>query len=178
MATFTREQLLAALNDLVSELAAAQVAARIRIAGGAAMVLVHDPDRGATRDIDALLVDPRDEVLQAVERLAQREHWPSDWLNTNAQMYSPDPDHPEPAWEVFIERSGVVIEVATAPFLLAMKLHAARGLRDTDDIESLVARSGVRSVNQAVELYEAHYRADPLPERALLKLRQLFGDGA
>jgi hypothetical protein len=93
-------------------------------------------------------------------------------------MYSPDPDHPEPAWQVFIERSGVVIEVATAGFLLAMKLHAARGLRDTDDIETLVARAGVGSVDQAVELYEAHYRADPLPERALLKLHQLFGEGA
>ena len=89
-------------------------------------------------------------------------------------MYSPDPDHPEPAWEVMIERNGVVVELGMASFLLAMKLHAARGLRDTDDIEVLVARCGLGSVEEAVELYEAHYRADPLPDRALAKLRQLL----
>jgi hypothetical protein len=174
VATFSREQLVSALNGLVDELVAGQVAARIRIVGGAAIVLAHDPERGATRDVDALLADPRDQVLAAVGRVAEREGWPPDWLNTDAQMYSPDPDHPEPAWEVMIERSGVVVELGTASFLLAMKLHAARGLRDTDDIEVLIARCGLGSVEEAVELYEAHYRADPLPQRALAKLRQLL----
>ena len=163
-----------ALNGLVDELAAARVAARIRIVGGAAIVLAYDPGRGATRDVDALLVDPRDQVLAAVRRIALREHWPMDWLNTDAQMYSPDPDHPEPAWNVLIERDDVIVEVGTAELVLAMKLHAARGLRDTADIEVLVARCGVTSFDQAVDLYEAHYRADPLPERARAKLRQLL----
>lgn len=174
MATFNRQQLVSALNELVDELVAAHVSARIRIVGGAAIVLAHDPERGATRDVDALLADPRDQVLAAVRRVAEREGWPSDWLNTDAQMYSPDPDHPEPGWEVMIERNGVVVEVGTARFVLAMKLHAARGRRDTDDIEVLIARCGLRSVEDAIELYEAHYRVDPLPERALAKLRQLF----
>jgi hypothetical protein len=82
VATFNREQLVSALNDLVDELAAAHVSARIRIVGGAAIVLAHDPERGSTRDVDALS--------------------------------SPDPDHPEPAWEVMIDRNGVVVEVGTA----------------------------------------------------------------
>jgi hypothetical protein len=174
VATFDREQLLLALNGLVDELAAARVAARIRIVGGAAIVLAYDPGRGATRDVDALVADPRDQVLAAVRRIALREHWPMDWLNTDAQMYSPDPDHPEPAWNVLIERDGVIVEVGTAELVLAMKLHAARGLRDTADIEVLVARCGLTSVDEAVDLYEAHYRADPLPERARAKLRQLL----
>ena len=174
MATFDREQLLIALNGLVDELAASRVAARIRIVGGAAIVLAYDPGRGSTRDVDALLADPRDQVLSAVRRIAERAGWPMDWLNTDAQMYSPDPDHPEPAWELLIERDGVIVEVGTARLLLAMKLHAARGLRDTDDIEVLVTRCGLTSVEEAIDLYEAHYRADPLPERARAKLRQLF----
>lgn len=175
MATFDREQLLLALNRLVDELAASQIAARIRIVGGAAIVLAHDHGRGATRDVDALLADPRDEVLSAVRRIAERAGWPMDWLNTDAQMYSPDPDHPERACEPMIERDGVIVEVGTAGLLLAMKPHAARRLRDTDDVEVLVTRCGLRSVEEAIELYEAHYRADPLPERAGAKLRQLFG---
>jgi hypothetical protein len=175
VATFTRQGLLDALNEVVDELAAAGVAARVRIVGGAAIVLAHDPERGVTRDVDALLASPRDEVLAAARRVAQRQGWPQDWLNTDAQMYSPDPDHPEPAWELFIERDEVIIEVATAGFLLAMKLHAARGLRDTDDIEVLVGRCSLRSIEDAIELYEAHYHADPLPDRALAKLRQLLG---
>jgi hypothetical protein len=176
VATFDREELLSALNGLVDELAADGGAARIRIVGGAAIVLAHDPGRGATRDVDALLADPRDQVLSAVRRIADRSGWPIDWLNTDAQMYSPDPDHPEPAWEPLIERDGVIVELGKAGLLLAMKLRAARGLRDTEDIEVLVTRCGLTSVAEAIELYEAHYRADPLPERARAKLRQIFSD--
>lgn len=115
----------------------------------------------------------RDEL---VERVADRNNWPADWLNAKVQMYAPDPDHPEPAWEVFLDRGGVVVEVATAEFLLAMKLHAARGRRDTDDIEVLVERCGITSTGDAIELYEAHYKAEVLPDRALAKLRAIFDE--
>lgn len=37
---------------------------------------------------------------------------------------SPDRDHPQPAWHVMIGRNEVFVEVGTASFVLAMKLHA------------------------------------------------------
>jgi hypothetical protein len=119
-----------------------------------------------------------DQVLAAVGRIAERAGWPMDWLNTDAQMYGPDPDYPEPGWEVLIERDGVIVEVGTAALLLAMKLHAARGLRDTADIEVLVSRCGLTSVNEAIELYEAHYRADPLANDSRRRRRLSSSGGA
>lgn len=175
MTTFSRGDLVDALEQLVDELAIARVAARIRIVGGAALVLVHDPDRGLTRDVDVLGAHPRDEVMVAAARLADRHGWPPNWLNTDVQMYAPDPDHPEPGWEVFSHRDGVVIEVGTVELLLAMKLHAARGRRDTDDIEVLVERCRIGSTDEAIELYEAHYRAEVLSDRARAKLDSIFG---
>lgn len=176
MTTFSRDELVDALDQLVDELAAAGVRARIRVVGGAALVLVHDPNRGTTRDVDSLGADPREEVMAAAARVASRNDWPPSWINTEALMYAPDPDHPEPAWELYLERGGVVIEVATPEFLLAMKLHAARGRRDTDDIEVLLERCGVASMAEAVELFEAHYRAEVLSDRAEAKLRAVFGE--
>jgi hypothetical protein len=175
MVTLSREQLESALEELVDELVIAGVAARVRVVGGAAIVLAHNPDRAATRDVDAVLADPADAVLAAARCIAERRKWPADWLNTDAMIYSPDPDHPEPAWEMMISRGGVTVEVGSATYLLAMKLHAARGRRDTDDIATLVGRCRLSSVEAAIELYEAHYRADPLPERALATLRRLLG---
>lgn len=176
MATFSRDDLVEALDQLVDELVAANVRARIRVVGGAALVLVHDANRGSTRDVDSLGVNPREDVMAAAARVAARNDWPPSWINTDALMYAPDPDHPEPAWEMFLDRDGVVIEVATSEFLLAMKLHAARGRRDTDDIEVLLERCGIESAAEAIELFEAHYRAEVLSERAVAKLRAVFGD--
>jgi hypothetical protein len=176
VATFSRDDLVDALDQLVDELVAASVSARIRVVGGAALVLVHDENRGSTRDVDSLGVDPAEAVMAAAARVAARNDWPQTWINTDALMYAPDPDHPEPAWEVFLNRDGVVIEVATAEFLLAMKLHAARGRRDTDDFDVLVERCGIAGVNEAVELFDAHYRAEVLSVRALAKLRAIFGE--
>jgi hypothetical protein len=176
VATFSRDDLVDALDQLVDELVAANVNARIRVVGGAALVLVHDVDRGSTRDVDSLGAHPREEVMAAAARVAARNNWPSTWINTNALMYAPDPDHPEPAWETYLDRDGVVIEVATAELLLAMKLHAARGRRDTDDIEVLLDRCGLTSTAEAVELFESYYRAEVLSDRAEAKLRAIFKD--
>jgi hypothetical protein len=175
MATFSRDELLDALDQLIDELVAAGVSAHVRIVGGAGVVLAYDPDRGLTRDVDAVLATPSDEVTAAVARVALRHGWPADWLNTNAGMYAPDPDAPGPLWNVFAERDNVVIEVATAEALLAMKLHAARGRRDAEDIESLLPLCAeVRCVNDAIGLFEAHYSHEVLSDRALAHLKKLF----
>ena len=70
-------------------------------------------------------------------------------------MFQPDPDHPEPAWVVIREVDSVVVEVGTPQLLLAMKLHAARGRRDFDDITVLIEACGVTTVQEAEALFEA-----------------------
>jgi hypothetical protein len=44
----------------------------------------------------------------------------ADWLNSAAQIYSPDPDHPEAAWEVMIDCRGVVVECSDGASVLAV----------------------------------------------------------
>jgi hypothetical protein len=175
MATFSRDELLGALDQLIDELVIAGVAARIRIVGGAGVALAYNHDRGVTRDVDALQADPIDDVTAAVERVAIRNGWPAAWLNTNVKMYAPDPDAPDPVWRAFIARDNVVIEVATAEVLLAMKLHAARGRRDAEDIETLLPLcGGISRVEEAIELFEAHYSNEVLSERALANLEKML----
>jgi hypothetical protein len=53
-------------------------------------------------------------------------------------------------------------------------VSALNGLVDELVAGQVAARIRIGSVEEAVELYEAHYRADPLPERALARLRQLL----
>jgi hypothetical protein len=175
VATFDRQALRGALDELVELLASSGTSARIRIVGGAAVAIAYDHARGTTRDIDALLASPTDAVRAAVVEVARRHGWPESWLNTDAAMYAPHPDHPQPAWIELIERDGVIIEVGSPTLLLAMKLHASRGRRDTEDIELLLAECGVATTEAAEELYEAHYPTEVLSARAAEVLRRYFG---
>lgn len=174
MTTFSRAEVTDALEQLADELTARNISAHIRIVGGAAVVLAHDQDRPATRDVDALDVRPKEQVLEAAAAIAARNSWSYDWLNTGVQMFAPDPDHPEPAWETYLRRGDVLIEVATARFLLAMKLHAARGRRDTEDIEVLVARCELTSMDEVRDLFERHYSAELLSDRSIATLERIF----
>ncbi len=174
MATFTREELVAAIDELVHDLRAEGVAVRVQIVGGAAVALAYDDDRMSTRDVDVLGAQPEDVVQRCAQRLAERHGWSSDWLNTKVRMFQPDPDHPEPAWKIFREVDSVIVEVGTPELLLAMKLHAARGRRDLEDIEVLVAHCGLSTVAEAEALFEAHYSAEVLKDRARAQLERLL----
>lgn len=175
MATFTTEQLIQAIDLLVEDLRTQNEPVRIRIVGGAAVALQYDDRRTATRDIDALDAHPEDVVMRSVERLADLHGWPPDWLNTKVRMFQPDPDHPEPAWSVIRDVDSVVVEVGRPELLLAMKLHAARGRRDFEDIEVLVAACGVNTAEEAAALFAEYYSAEPLKEKARALLDDLFG---
>ena len=174
MATFTTEQLTRAVDLLVEDLRERAVPVRIQIVGGAAIALRYDDRRVSTRDVDVLGAQPEDVVVASVERLADQHGWPRDWLNTKVRMFQPDPDHPEPAWVVIREVDSVVVEVGTPQLLLAMKLYAARGRRDFDDIAVLIEACGVTTVQEAEALFEAHYSAELLKPKALALLNELL----
>lgn len=179
MALFTHDELVELIDILVDKLSdAGTVDIEIRIVGGAAITLAHDAERDLTSDVDALGARGRAQVEAAVAEIALERGLPLDWLNFKAAMYAPDPDRPEPAFDLFLARSGVRICVGRPELLLAMKLHASRGRRDIADIDTLLDACGVGSAAEAVAIFTAHYGAEVMKERSRLHLAARYGADA
>ncbi|WP_404442512.1 hypothetical protein LG315_07715 [Microbacterium marinum] len=135
--TLNREDIIAGLRDLVTELRTAREVAGIRLVGGAALSLRYF-DRRLTQDLDSLHVEPGtdDAVAAAAGRVAIARGWSPDWLNFNVERVDALPmfGRRPVEWITIFEADGIVIQVASKEALLAMKLRANRPGRDTDDI--------------------------------------------
>jgi hypothetical protein len=72
--------------------------------------------------------------------------------------------------------NNLVVNIAKPELLLAMKLKANRGRRDTEDIEFLLEHLGIKNLNDAQDIYEAYYSqeviSDSANQRILEWLRQ------
>jgi hypothetical protein len=82
MATFSREEIENGLRRL-GELAQAQgFIIRLTLVGGAAMVLGYQA-RQSTRDVDAVIMAPREArlVRALAKQVAEEQDWTEDWLN-------------------------------------------------------------------------------------------------
>lgn len=162
-----RDDIVAGLSELVVELRSENSPARIRIVGGAAIVLTINADRRATVDIDGPL-EPADRVLRAAQIIASRRHWRSDWINDAAKIFLPSGFGSRIAEWVTIHNDGiVVIEAATPDTLLAMKLNAAqrRGNREAEDLAVLLPLCGISSADAAEEHFHAYYPGDDFTPR-------------
>lgn len=173
MVALGRDDLIDGLRDLVVELKGAGQPAGIRIVGGAALSLRYF-DRRTTVDIDAL-ISPAEPTVQAARRIARRRDWPIDWLNAKAATFIPIARSAE--WEPLYDDGEISIWVASPQTLLAMKLRASRSGRDTDDIADLLAICGVRSAEEAEELYESFYPGEVLEDKAYRILGAIFTAG-
>lgn len=168
------DELRQAIEELVDELIDRDIPARLTIYGGAGMALVHY-ERAATMDIDASFL-PSEAVSDAASAVAARRGLADDWLNNAATAFLPPvpDDHPAP---IVIDRGDVVVTVASAELLLAMKLRASRPGRDGDDIAVLVRACGVRSVVDAQQLMDEIYLGEEqIPARGLALLDRALGE--
>lgn len=165
-----REQLRLAFLSLADKLARRGLVGEIHVFGGAAMLLLFD-GRAATRDVDTLF-QPDGPMLKAAREVADELGLPKSWLN-QASSYvsgrvgtgSPVFDHPN-------------LRVLTSPpdHLLAMKVRAARSVRDAADIRLLLERLGIRSRGEVVAVVERYFPDDPLSDRSLLLLEDLIAE--
>ena len=64
-----------------------------------------------------------------------------------------------------------MVQIASAELLLAMKLCANRGIRDTDDIGFLFAHCRIESVEEAQEIYERYHAQDVLTDSAAARVQ-------
>lgn len=157
-----RDDIRDALTELVERAEAAGISATVCIVGGAAIELVVG-DRGSTRDIDAFVfrVGALDEIIAII---AAARGWPESWLNSEVSVFASDYDDPH-GWNVLLRRGEVVVRVAPAEVLVAMKLRAGRGARDFDDLDLLLAHLGW-SGQEAQVCFERFFPDDPLNLRS------------
>lgn len=166
-----REELRRAFSMLADGLARQGVVGEVHVFGGAAMVLAFD-SRAATRDVDALFA-PDEKVLEAAWEVAAELGLPRSWLNNQASSYvsgrasrgTPVFDHPH-------------LRVMTTPMehLLAMKVRAARALRDADDVRLLLAELGLSELDDVTAIVARYFPDEPLSERSRLLLEDIFSN--
>ncbi|NLC98411.1 MAG: nucleotidyl transferase [Actinomycetales bacterium] len=150
--TLNAAKVLALFQELSDRLAGAGVAAQLFVVGGAAMALAYDDGR-VTRDVDALFV-PAPEVRQVAEDMSIAHGLEPDWLNAAAKGFLPGDD--ESPRTVF-ESESLLVQVPSAQYLLAMKLHASRDERDLDDAAVLFNRLGYSSGQDCIDLLTQTY---------------------
>ena len=135
MATFSLEEIQDGLKRL-GELAQAQrLQIRLTLVGGAVMVLGYQA-RPSTRDVDAIIIAPREArlVRALAKQVAEERDWPEDWLNDGAKGYLVGvSDGP-----VLFTAPGIEARAPALEQLLAMKLSAWRDDLDISDARRLM----------------------------------------
>lgn len=155
------------LRELTQRLHAAGITAGIRVIGGAAIALMN-ADRRSTADIDAVLL-PADPVRAMAATMTREHDLPADWINDAALAYVPLVGLDD--WHQIFRVGDVTVSIGSVQMLLAMKLRANRGRRDTEDIEYLLNRCAVTSVQDAQEIYERYHPQEVLTETAATRVQ-------
>jgi hypothetical protein len=151
----SRDDITALLNELGSELGAEGAGADMFLVGRAAMALAYNL-RGVTADVDAVF-EPRALVCEAASRVAMRHpELPSHWLNDAVRGFLPGTDSDA---IVVLDSPGIRVSVASAPYLLALKVLAARQDRDADDLRELAALCGVKTAYEVLGIAERYIGA-------------------
>jgi len=164
--TMTPGEVRVLLEELAARLDDAGITAGIRVVGGAAISIL-DQGRRSTSDVDAVIV-PAGAAADIVAELAMERGLPADWLNEAALAYVPPVGSDD--WVEVFRRGNVTVSIGSVQMLLAMKLLANRGVRDSDDIDFLLEACGVRSLSDAQEIYEAYHAQDVLSPSATARV--------
>jgi hypothetical protein len=159
-----------AFTALGERLARRGVVADVFVVGGAAMALAYDATR-VTRDIDATFV-PHGVVIEEARHVADDLGLPYWWLNEQASIYISGKD--DPGKRRVFDHPGLRVSAASPPHIFAMKALAARA-RDVDDLRVLADIIGVKSAGEALQTCADFYPDEPLPQRSVAVLQELFG---
>ena len=169
------EQAFDALSDRLRERG---VRATVYIVGGAAMILAHRRSE-TTLDVDALIMDPRDTVLDAARVVGCACGRADDWLNDRVRTVQHMPRRPDKRAITLYDSPYPVMTGASAAYLLAMKVRAGRQSDETD-IKNLLRRLDVRTMSEVREIHNALLPNNPLPPRqdvnAMVLPRRVLGE--
>lgn len=167
--TFGRSELTQAFALLAERLERKQVVGHVHVIGGAAMLLAYD-SRVITRDVDALFA-PDGPIVEAAREVANQMNWPRSWLNNQASTYmSRTPGE----GAVVFDHPYLQVVATPADHLLAMKVLAARSVRDREDIELLLERLKITSAATVWDTVGRFFPDTEIPNRSRLLIDDLM----
>ncbi len=164
--TMSSDRVRSLLEELAQRLNHSGVSAGVRVVGGAALAVL-DVDRRATSDVDAVIV-PAGVAVDVIATMAIDHDLPDKWLNDAALAYIPLVGSED--WIEIYRCGDVTVSIGSTPMLLAMKLFANRGIRDSDDIEFLLSACDIACVQDAQEIYERYHSQDVLSGSAVARI--------
>lgn len=169
-ASFDRDALLDAFDQIGRAAARAGTKLQIAVYGGSALMLAGN-FRFATEDVDVSELErPLPDWLAAVvHEISLKNHWREDWFNDGVVFHLSSLadlalDHLE--FGTFPRdgtAAGLVVSVPSAEYLLALKLKAARitdplrGETERLDILNLMRVAGISTVEDAIALLGRYF---------------------
>lgn len=166
---FDKDDLRRAFTLLAERLERTKVVGHVHVIGGAAMLLAYN-SRVITRDVDALFA-PDGPILKAAHDVAKQMGWPRSWLNNQASSYmSRTPGQ----GAIVFDHQYLQVVATPADHLLAMKVLAARSVRDGEDIELLLDRLKITSAATVWDTVRRFFPDTEIPQRSRLLVDDLL----
>ena len=176
-AKLSHADLVATFEDLSNRLAERGVRAHMYIIGGAAMVFSHRRSR-TTVDVDALIISPRKVVLEVAAEVARDRNLGAGWLNDDWRWVPSGLPRlqPDTTAEVVFETPHLVVTGASPRHMLALKMRTiARGSQaDAENIETLVRKLDVKSVDEDQEILQSVFPGDEVDPRMAKLLKEML----
>jgi len=164
----SKDNIIKYLKELNKKLHIKNIKGEICLYGGAVMCLVYDV-RPSTKDVDAIF-QPAKIIREAAEEIAQEYGLVEDWLNDGVKGFLVD--HPK---KVFLNLSNLVVMIADAEYLLAMKSLSARidGV-DSQDIEFLIAKLKIKKIEEVFNIIDKYYPRQIIKPATQFFLEEIF----
>lgn len=173
----TRERVVELLDRLNGELARTNTATELYVVGGAAMMLEYDTSR-RTQDIDYAVQQNAFDVQAAAEMIAREEQdIENNWLNDHADSMGFLPVSTDTEARPSYQGSHLTVQTASPKRMLAMKMYAGRK-EDGSDLMKLMTITGVRTMNEAMKIFEEAFPNTELPENGRKVMNALTSDPA
>ena len=141
------------------------------------MILSFNGTRTSTYDVDVVIRDGRDFVRKASKTIADENNWNEGWLNDAVKGFIAESEKLRFLDKWGDKEIGLVVQIATPEYLLAMKCMAMRfevDSHDTEDIKTLLAECGLKKVDEVLDLVERFYPHSQIPPKVSLGVNSIF----
>lgn len=168
MQSVTKQEIQKYLTEVGTLLHKQDLHGEIVLAGGAAMMFLVG-SREATKDVDAYLGPPVDQIRHAIREVAHRHSLPMSWLNDGVKGFF----YGTPPQTVLLDVPGLTAYAVTPPYLLAMKVAAGRP-EDVDDIRALIRALDISGPEALSDLVLQYLPPEVLTVRAKYLMDSMF----